>query len=142
MGYYGGRRRRYNPRAEERRERERKDEESIKRDRARLARLLKIYRLVPVKGEESKRAWAGEAVRSFSVGKTYQGDWIPETIRRANGHYYLQRAGVMGWDFYRLVPRYHVLRHGEGERDQHMRRRRKTGRGHSTRSRSRKRYRS
>ncbi len=124
MAYYRGRGR-YDPRADERREREAKDQTRIELGRKKLHRLLAQYRLVPLKGDAAQRAWGATQVRTYSTGKTSSGDWITATIRKEGRTLYLQRAGSgLGWSFYRLDPRFHVPREDEHpERDARRRRR-------------------
>jgi hypothetical protein len=119
MAYYGRRRGPYiSPREEERRERQRKTEARIARDRERLARLLRQYRQIPLSGEEAQFAWAQRQVRSYQIGQTSNEGDISTLLRTDGRHLYLQVLSFPGWRFYRLVPRYHTPRESEEpERD-------------------------
>lgn len=65
-------------------------------------------------------------LRSFTVGKTSQEDYVTETIRKGEGgQLFLQRLGVVGWSFYKLIPRYHTVHPKEAERDRRSRVRRR-----------------
>lgn len=97
--------RRYDPRAEERREREAREQRRREIAKARLTRLLKQYRRVPISGDEASYAWKQREVRDFETGLNSR------TILRTDGrHLYMQTPGAVGWQFYRLVPKYNVLR--------------------------------
>jgi len=124
MAYYG--RRRYNPAADDRRAREEKDQARLDRDRAKLQRILRLTRKVALRGPAAQHAWGSKEIRSYRVGKTSNGDAIITTIRTDGTHLFLQEAGGMGWNFYRLTPKHHVLRPDEEgpERDQSRARRR------------------
>lgn len=116
MAYYGGRRRaRYNPAAEERRERERKAEERADQARKRLQRLLRQFRRVTLKGEEARAAWAEPQLRSFTIGKLADGTHIQTIVRGSRGRLFLQELSFPGWKFSRLVPRYQTPRKEEEE---------------------------
>lgn len=114
MAYGGYGRRRYNPGAEERREREAKAEARRERTRARFRRLMSQFRKVALRGEAASAAWKLKAVRSFTVGATRDGE-ITATLRTDGTHLYLQEPDYVGWKFYKLLPKHHVLRHGEEE---------------------------
>ncbi len=99
-GYYG-RRRRYDPRAEERKEREAKDQARVTRDKARLGLILRNHRKVLLRGDEAQAAWGGKQLRSFTVGRTRDGE-IPAIIRTNGKGLYLQEPSGIGWAFYKL----------------------------------------
>lgn len=120
---YGRRGKRYDPRAEERREREAKEEARYKKTKSRLHRLLEQFKLVKLSGDAAQAAWGEPVRRSFTVGKTSGGDYVTEILRGTGRHIFLQRATYLGWEFFRLVPRYHVLRSGESDRDRRRSRR-------------------
>ena len=105
-----GRGRRVDPYAEEQR---RKAEERSARKKAQFERLLRQYRQIKVTGEEAQRAWKEPARRTL-----YGKDGPTEIIRGSGSHLYLQSAGAVGWNFYRLVPRYDTPRSHEVEGDQ------------------------
>ncbi len=111
-GRYG--RKRYDPAAEERRAREAKQQARLDRDRARFSRLLRQFRKVALRGEAASAAWKLRALRSYTVSQTRDGA-ITATVRTDGVHLYLQEPDFMGWRFYRLMPKHHVLRHGEEE---------------------------
>lgn len=106
MGY----RRRYNPAAEARREREAADERRFAKARRKLARLLSHRAKIEVHGEEAKRAWSLPARRSFEVRRTSQGDVVVVIVRGSGREMYLQEPTFSGWIFSRLVPRSHEHR--------------------------------
>lgn len=106
--WYG--RRRVDPRAEERREYERREQARFDLHARRLHRLLRQFRRVPLDAQESDYAWKQREIR----------DWQPSrnsrVILRTDGKtLFLQQQGAVGWRFYRLVPRYSVLREREHE---------------------------
>lgn len=122
MAYYGGRRRaRYNPAAEERRERERKAEERRERDRRRLRRLLSQFRRVTLRGDEAQAAWQEPELRSFTTSVLNDGTHVRSIVRGSRGRLFLQELSFPGWKFYRLVPRYQTPRASEVEDDDRFR---------------------
>lgn len=109
--------RRASPYAEERREREKRREERILRDRARFDRLMRHFRKIKLSGEAASAAWGQKELRSFTLGES--GVSPVRAIVRGDEHrqLYLQEPGTSGWTFYKLVPRYHTPRAGESDRD-------------------------
>lgn len=104
--------RRYNPAADERRSREERAKARYTRDKARLARLLKQFRKIELKGAEAQHAWGLPQLRSYTVGEGSDGVPFSVIIRSDNGRLFLQEPGYPAWTFYRLVPRYHHPREG------------------------------
>lgn len=110
-------RRRYDPRADERRAREAREHASIERDKARLHRLLRLVRKVLLKGAAADAAWGQKQIRSFTVAKTSDGSHVQVVLRTDGKNLFLQEPSFPSWKFYRLVPKHHVLRREESEDD-------------------------
>ncbi len=104
VSYYRGRRR-ANPAAEERREREAREEAKYEKERARFHRLMKNFKAIPLKGAAAQHAWESKELRSFYVRKDDR-----EIIRTDGRSLFLQNQGYPSWNFYRLVPKYHAVR--------------------------------
>lgn len=105
--------RRYDPRADERAARVAKAMARVARDKARLHRLLKLVRKVPLKGAEAQAAWGQKLVRTFSVAYTSNESYVDVLLRTDGENLFLQEPGNLGWHFFRLVPKHHVLRREE-----------------------------
>ena len=114
MAYYP-RRRRSNPKVEERREREQKEQEEFAKNRESLNELLRNFRKVPLRGDNAQRAWGFPAKRTFTVGRLSDGSQISYILRGddENEVLYLMEPHFPSWRFYRLDPKYHVTRKEE-----------------------------
>lgn len=112
MGYYRGGRKRSNPAAEERRERERLEQEKFVKDRESLNELLSNFRKVHLRESAARAAWTFPEKRSFTIGKTSDGSRISYILRGddENEILYLQEPHFPAWRFYRLDPKYNVVR--------------------------------
>ena len=123
MGYYG--RRRPNPYAAARREREEEERRQIEESRSAFGEFLADYRKIELQGERARWAWGLPQRKTFTIGKTSDGSHVIVTVREdERGQLYLQEpSGGMGWAFYKLLPRYHVPREDEHERDRRRGRR-------------------
>lgn len=115
-GYRRGRGRYVSPEAAARREREERQAARVEASRRRFYRLMRLFRRVELTGDRAREAWRAPVLRSFEVG-TYQGDVVTAMVRKDARGLYLQEAGSMGWNFYKLVPKHHVLRVDEALRD-------------------------
>lgn len=111
MAYYG--RRRYNPAADERREREERQRASVERSRAKFKRLMRQFRKIALRGDEAQAAWREPQRRSYTLAIRANGDHVQVVVRGKGRDLFLQEPSGMGWGFYRLVPKHHVFRAGE-----------------------------